>query len=334
MQLSKSQKLAVEYTEGPQIILAGAGSGKTRVIVAKAQYLIEQKKLSPESLLIITYSNKTQAELEERMAELGDVQPEIRTFHSFGMDVITEFGGSLKLPGEIAKAGAYRLRDYLKSAIAQLKNSVLLDTNYPDKVYSDIEKFISRAKDELLAPDTIIKKAEKALAELSENSDDDHIIRQRDNWIKVLEAAKIYKLYEQIKLSRMSLRGGGIDYGDMIVLCHKLLRDDKVVGAKLRDKYKYVLVDEFQDTNFAQVEMLYHLWGGKIGITVVGDDDQAIYRFRGASFGSFKLFDKLFTGSKVFRLEENYRSSANIVKGAQCLLETLLILDNMPRENA
>jgi len=321
MQLSPSQKQAVEYIDGPQIILAGAGSGKTRVIVAKAQYLIEQKGLSPESLLIITYSTKTQAELEERFSEIDGTIPEIRTFHSFGMEIVSEFGGLVGLPAELTKASEYRLREYQKAAIAELSDSILLNTNQPEKVYSDLTSFISRAKDELIQPEIIIKKAETVLAELAPDSDDDETIIERNRWTKILEAAKIYRSYERIKTERLNSRGGGIDYGDMMVLSHKLLKDHKTVGAILRKRFKYVLVDEFQDTNFAQVELLHHLGQDKIGITVVGDDDQAIYRFRGASFGSFKLYEKLFLNSKAFKLEENYRSTVNIVSGAQSSIE-------------
>ena len=322
MQLSQPQKQAVEYLGGPQIILAGAGSGKTRVIVAKAQYLIEEKGYSPESLLVITYSTKTQAELEERMAILGNRMPEIKTFHSLGLDIINEFSHLLGAAGEISKAGEYRLHQYLKRAISELAESHLLDTNRPEDVYRGIAGFINRAKDELVSPEDVIATAERQLSDLPEDSgDDDDIIVNRDRWTKILEAGRIYSAYEKIKSENTETQRGSIDYGDMIVMSHRLLSTQKIVGASLRQRIKYILVDEFQDANYAQVEILYYLAGNKCGITVVGDDDQAIYRFRGASFASFKLFQQLFTDARVHKLEENYRSTSNIVKAAQSVIE-------------
>ncbi len=321
MQLSQPQKQAVEYLGGPQIILAGAGSGKTRVIVAKAQYLIEEKGYSPESLLVITYSTKTQAELEERMGILGRRMPEIKTFHSFGLDIINEFSHLLGFPGEINKAGEYRLYQYLKRAVSELAQSQLLDTNRPEEIYRGIAGFVSRAKDELVSPEDVIAAAESQLSALPVGSDDDDTIVNRDRWTKILEAGKIYRSYERIKSENAEIQRGSIDYGDMIVLSHRLLSTQNIVAASLRQRIKYILVDEFQDANYAQVEILYHLTGNKCGITVVGDDDQAIYRFRGASFASFKLFLKLFPDAMVHKLEENYRSSSNIVKAAQSVIE-------------
>jgi len=317
MRLSTAQQQAVEYLGTPQIILAGAGSGKTRVIVAKAKYLIEEKGFAPESLLVITYSTKTQAELEERMAELGKSAPEVRTFHSFGMDIISEFGHLIGSGGEVVKASEYRLWQILKTAIAKLPESRLLDTSQPERVYGDIKGFTERAKDELVAPSEVIEFAQNKLDEIPADADSDDDLVARDRWGKILEAGKVYENYERIK----SETRGVIDYADMIFLAHRLLKDHKIVGASLRQRYKYILVDEFQDANYAQVELLYYLSGGKTGITVVGDDDQAIYRFRGASFGSFLLFHKLFPGNKPFKLEHNYRSTKNIVTAAQSLIE-------------
>ncbi len=319
IELSSAQRDAVEYLDGPQIILAGAGSGKTRVIVAKAQYLIEQKGYAPDSICVITYSTKTQAELEDRMSALGDCPPIIKTFHSFGLDLISEFSGYLRYPTEIVKAGEHRLWQYRKRAIAELDESDLLDTNRPEQIYGEIKAFIDRAKDELLTPDEVIAKAEKELAAIPNGDDDDSIVL-RDKWTKVLEAGKIFRSYERIKTEN-GKSGGGIDYGDMIVLTHRLLANEKVVRATLRKRCRHILVDEFQDANFAQVEILRLLASDDCGVTVVGDDDQAIYRFRGASFASFRLFQKLFPGYRIFRLEKNYRSQENIVRAAQAVIE-------------
>jgi DNA helicase-2/ATP-dependent DNA helicase PcrA len=323
--LSKAQQEAVEYLDGPQIILAGAGSGKTRVIVAKTQFLIEQKSYAPDSILVITYSTKTQAELEERLGSampglsIGDDSSlQIKTFHALGMDLISEFGHHLRLSSEIAKVSEHRLWQYLKRAIGELLESDLLDTNQPEKVYGDIKAFISRAKDELLLPDEIIARAEAELSRIPIEENDDAIIL-REKWAKALEAGHIYKSYERIKSE--DVQHGGIDYGDMILLSHRLLSNSRVTAATIRKRMRFILVDEFQDANFAQVEILRLLVGPSCGVTVVGDDDQAIYRFRGASFASFKLFQKLFPGWRAFKLEENFRSQANIIAAAQSLIE-------------
>lgn len=321
MDLSEAQRQAVEYLGGPQIILAGAGSGKTRVIVAKAQYLVEQKGYSPGSLLVLTYSRKTQAELEERMEALGPNAPEVSTFHSFGLDVIREFSHLFGLSGEVEKADEFRLYRYRMRAISELTESILLQASRPGDVYKHIDSFIRRAKDELVTPPEIISRAQKELHSLPEDQsgDDDETAVKRDRWTRIYEAGCIYQSYERIKSDAAG--GTDIDYEDMILLCHKLLNTERIVGATLRQRIRYVLVDEFQDTNFAQVEILHLLCDNKIGITVVGDDDQAIYRFRGASFGSFKLFDMLFSNAQTHRLEENYRSTENIVNAAQSVIE-------------
>jgi DNA helicase-2/ATP-dependent DNA helicase PcrA len=232
------------------------------------------------------------------------------------MDLLSEFGHHLGLSSDIEKVSEHRLWRYLKRGIGELKESDLLDTNQPDRVYRDLQAFISRAKDELLPPDEIIARAESKLAKIPADESDDAILA-REKWQRVLEAGKIYKSYERIK----SEEGGGIDYGDMIVLCHRLLSQSKVAAAEIRKRLRFVLVDEFQDANFAQVEILRLLAGPNCGVTAVGDDDQAIYRFRGASFASFRLFQKLFPGHRVFRLEDNYRSQGNIVRAAQVLIE-------------
>jgi DNA helicase-2/ATP-dependent DNA helicase PcrA len=320
IELSSAQRNAVEYLDGPQIILAGAGSGKTRVIVARAQYLIEQKGFSPDSIYVITYSTKTQAELEERMSVLGDHQPPIKTFHSFGLDLVSEFNGYLRFPGEPVKADEHRLWQYRKLAIAELIESDLLDNNRPEQIYGEIKTFIDRAKDELITPEEVIAGAEKKLAAIPVADDDDTVVL-RDRWTRVLEAGKIYQSYERIKSENGKSGGGGIDYGDMIVLAHKLLSGHKVVRATVRKRCRHILVDEFQDANFAQVEILRLAASDSCSVTVVGDDDQAIYRFRGASFASFKLFQKLFPGYRIFRLEKNYRSQENIVRTAQAVIE-------------
>jgi DNA helicase-2/ATP-dependent DNA helicase PcrA len=323
MDLSEAQRQAVEYLGGPQIILAGAGSGKTRVIVAKAQYLIEQKGYSPDSLLVLTYSRKTQAELEERMEALGPNAPEVSTFHSFGLDVIREFSHLSGLSGEVDKADEFRLHRYRMRAISELSESTLLQTTRPGDVYSHIGSFIRRAKDELVTPSEIISRAQRELHSLPEDpsDDDDEMAIKRDRWTRIYEASRIYQSYERIKSEGAG--GTEIDYEDMIVLCRMLLNTERIVGAKLRQRINYILVDEFQDTNYAQVEILHLLCNDKIGITVVGDDDQAIYRFRGASFGSFKLFDSLFENAQTHRLEENYRSTENVVNAAQAVIETV-----------
>ena len=323
MQLSDPQKQAVEYLDSPQIILAGAGSGKTRVIVAKARYLIEGKGYSPDSLLVITYSRKTQAELEERMADLGTSAPEITTFHSLGFEIPNEFSHLLGFSGDVVKADEYRLYKYLTRAISELTDSKLMRTNNPGSIYRALNSFFSRAKDELVTPSELISRAQAELHSLPKDpaDDDDEKLLARDRWTRIYEASRIYQSYERLKSSDSDAGTTWIDYGDMIVRSHMLLSTEKIVGASLRQRIKYILVDEFQDANFAQVEMLHHLAGDKVGITVVGDDDQAIYRFRGASFGSFKLFKNLFGNVKDHKLEENYRSTKNIVNIAHSLIE-------------
>ncbi len=313
---SPEQKTAIEYTDGPQIILAGPGSGKTRVIVEKTAYLIERKGYSPEELLVLTYSNNTADELNQRIRARQKERPlsEAMTFHAFGQKIIQRYFGEFGFPEPPEVAGDYQQYRLMRQAYFKAAPIPPGLTN-PDNVIYDLVSFVSRAQDELAEPGDISRFVEKKRVEIESIDDDDlraDMLRQLDDW---RFAGTFYEIYQALKKENNL-----IDYGDMLAGTYRLLKSFPDILAIMRNRYKYILVDEFQDANSGQVEVVA-LLGEKSGkVCVVGDDDQSIYRFRGASYGSFVNFKNKFPRAVTHRLSINFRSTPHIVETSQALI--------------
>ena len=283
--LNPAQREAVYHTGAPLLILAGAGSGKTRVITVKIAWFIRELGLDPRSILAVTFTNKAAGEMRERAAamEPAAVDVMIRTFHSFGAWLLRRNADAARLPR------GYSIYDD-DDAVS------LLRTIYPEEHRGTLARYarlISRAKDYTLRPDD----------DLTEISPDP-------------ELPAIYRAYQQ-RLEEI----GNVDFGDLILRPVELLRSDAAIRSRIRQRFRYVLVDEYQDSNVAQYELLKQLCDEHTYLCVVGDDDQSIYRFRGAEVRNILTFSESFPGTSVIKLEENYRSTGPILDVAASVVQ-------------
>ena len=281
--LNPAQRVAVLHDGSPLLILAGAGSGKTRVVTVKIAWLIAEQGIDPRSILAVTFTNKAAGEMRERaLALLADHQPPIeardvtlKTFHSFGAWMLRRNADVAGLPR------GFTIYDDDDSI-------TLLKSLYPEQKRSELSRWyhlISRAKDYCLTPDD----------DLEEVSADP-------------EFPRVYRAYQD-RLREI----GNVDFGDLIQLPMELLEREPSVAARLHRRFRYLLVDEYQDANVAQYRFLRALVGPEAFVCVVGDDDQSIYRFRGAEVQNILTFPERFPETKVVRLEQNYRSTAPIL---------------------
>lgn len=287
--LNPEQRAAVEYTDGPVLILAGAGSGKTRVLTYKVAYLIS-KGVDPNEILAMTFTNKAAAEMKERVMRLVDQvsQPYVGTFHAFCAKFLRQEGHHIGLPA------SYLIYD--DSDSQSLIKSIMGDLGISPKSFkpSSILNGISSAKNELLTSE--------------EYSD-----LARGHWSETV--ARVYRIYET-ELKKAS----ACDFDDLLMQTVKLFEKNPDVMEKWSRRYRYVLVDEYQDVNSAQYVLTKQLSGVHGNLTVVGDASQAIYSFRGADFRNILSFEKDFPKAKVFNLEQNYRSTGNILTAANMVI--------------
>lgn len=287
--LNPQQRDAVVTTKGPLLILAGAGTGKTRVISYRIAHMINQG-ISPESIVALSFTNKAAREMAERVRHLTGAtiasKLNLGTFHSFCLKILREFFSEAGLSPRFAIAGSSDQIDLVRKALEELTWQGVYN---PEHLHAQI----SRAKNQLADPQDLVNSTD-----LKRFGFDGAVV------------AEVYSLYErQLAVHRL------IDFDDCIFKVVKLLRDSSVVREKLIARFRYLLVDEFQDTNQAQLAILEALGAGHLNVCVVGDDDQSIYSWRGAMFETLERFERIFTGTKLVKLEQNYRCS-NVILGA------------------
>ncbi len=283
--LNAEQLPAVTHGDGPQLVLAGAGSGKTRVITYRAAWLAQEHGVDPARIAAVTFTNKAAGEMKGRIEELLGIYPLpafVGTFHRFALRLLRAYGGKVGLPRGFTILDASDQLSLLKKAMKVEELST--DAYRPQAVLSAI----SSAKNQLLDP-------RRYEAEV-------------DDFYRSKVVAPAYRRYQ--KLMR---EAGGIDFDDMIRLSVKLLRDDKGLKSRLRGRFRYLMVDEFQDTNHAQIQLIFEVSGAAGNLTAVGDEDQGIYRWRGAELENILNFEKSFPGATIRKLERNYRSTQNIL---------------------
>ncbi|MFC1612468.1 ATP-dependent helicase [Patescibacteria group bacterium] len=302
--LNPEQKQAVEHTSGPLLIVAGAGTGKTMVLTKKIAWLIEQGLAKPDEILALTFTDKAAGEMEERVDKLlpyGYVDLWISTFHSFCDRILKNHGVEIGLP-------EYKLLSSAEQWMLVRENFDKFNLDYyrpmgnPTKFIKSLLTHFSRAKDEIITPQEYLKFAEDAKLD----GDSAELIEEEKK--KLLEVANAYHTYNQLLLNE-----GALDFGDLINYTLKLFRERPAVLKEFQNKFKYILVDEFQDTNFAQYELVKLLAQLKNNLTVVGDDDQSIYRFRGASMSNILTFAKDYPDAKRVVLVKNYRTGQKIL---------------------
>lgn len=290
--LNDKQMEAVLHTEGPLLILAGAGSGKTKVLTTKIAYLIEEKNISPFEILAITFTNKAAKEMKTRLIDLvGEVANycQVSTFHSFGLKLLRENYN------ELGYDKNFTIMDSDDSLTVIKK--IMKDMNIDPKQVNPraVRNEISGCKNEIMTPDDY----EKLAAGKFEKT--------------VLE---VFKKYEKTLKSN-----NAVDFDDLLILPIKLFRENKPILEKYQERFKYILIDEYQDTNEAQYVLSKLISKKYRNICAVGDNDQAIYSFRGANYRNILNFEKDYKDAKVVLLEENYRSTKNILSAANCVIK-------------
>ena len=308
--LNSQQQEAVKEIEKPLLIIAGAGSGKTLTVASKIAYLIEQDTKS-ENILALAFNQKAAEELKERVIGMlkNSEDLSISTFHSFCNQVIQDNILNTKLNANFKVITDTAQLVYLTKNIDQFGIEHLEFNHEPYTLAEEMQKFISRCKDEAISPEDIQKYIEKKEQEsLDEEAQEDLYVFK--------DILKIYRSYEDYKL-----KNNMIDFGDMICTVFNLLKNKPLILKKYQEKFKFVIVDEFQDTNYIQLQIVQLIASKHGHITVVGDDDQSIYRFRGAYLTNIAEFKKMFTNYVEVALEHNYRSTKRIVAVANKLIE-------------
>lgn len=290
--LNSVQREAASCTEGPLLILAGAGSGKTRVLTHRIAYLIEEKRVNPWNIMALTFTNKAAQEMRnrvDRLVEFGAESIWVTTFHSSCVRILRRFIDYL---GYEKKFTIYDTDDQ-KSVIRKAVKELDLDPKqYHEGIILDM---ISSAKNEMIEP---------------QDFED-----QAGGDFRLCQEAKIYKAYQKILIDN-----NAVDFDDLLLLTVRLFRENKEILEMYQERFRYIMVDEYQDTNSVQFELIRLLSGKYHNLCVVGDDDQSIYKFRGADITNILSFEETFPGAKVVKLEQNYRSTNNILEAANAVI--------------
>ena len=290
--LNKEQQDGVYTTEGPVLILAGAGSGKTRVLTNRTAYLIQEKGVNPYNILAITFTNKAAAEMKHRIDEIvgfGSDAVWVSTFHSCCVRILRRYVDRMGFDTSFTIYDA----DDQKSVMKDICKRLEIDTKmYKEKMFLNA---ISSAKNELIDPNEF---------RISAGGD-----------YKQLKIATVYAEYQ-----KTLLKNNAMDFDDLIMKTVELLSVDDEVREYYQERFHYIMVDEYQDTNTAQFMLIKLLAGKYKNLCVVGDDDQSIYKFRGANIQNILNFESIYPNAKVIKLEQNYRSSKNILKAANSVI--------------
>ena len=290
--LNEQQKRAVLHTEGPLLVLAGAGSGKTRVLTHRIAYLIEEKGVNPWNILAITFTNKAAGEMRERVDKLVEFGAEsvwVSTFHSMCVRILRRHIGLLGYDTNFTIYDTDDQKTLMKDVCKLLK----IDT----KVYKEraLMAAVSHAKEELLTPQEFRRRAEGDFG------------RQK--------IGEVYEEYEK------QLRANNaLDFDDLLVKTVQLFQTQEDVLEYYQDRFRYIMVDEYQDTNTVQFELVRLLASKYRNLCVVGDDDQSIYKFRGANIKNILDFEQVFEDARTIKLEQNYRSTGHILNAANAVI--------------
>jgi DNA helicase-2/ATP-dependent DNA helicase PcrA len=310
--LNPEQKKAVTHGKGPLIIIAGAGTGKTKVITHRIAHLISSKMAKPEEILAVTFTEKAASEMEERVDLLIPYSysfVDISTFNSFGEQILRDYGI------EIGYSPDFKLLDEVEQAIFFREHLFQFQLDYyrplssPTRFIQDILLAIKRLKQEDIKPQEYLEYAEKLEQEAS-----DDVTKERAR--KHKEMARVFNNFQDCLKTE-----GKIDFEDQVTLVVDLFRQRSSVLEVFQDKYQFILVDEFQDTNYIQFELLKLIASKHRNLTVVGDDDQSIFRFRGASLANIHNFRKIYPDYEKVVLNKNYRSTQPILDSAYKLIQ-------------
>ena len=314
--LNPAQRAAVEHLHGPLLVVAGAGTGKTRVIVERVLHLLRTiPELDGESILAITYTRKAAAEMAARIRRLGDRRAEqvgVHTFHDFCYKLLRRHDEALRILDTV---------DYwifLRRRLDKLGLDLFRKISEPGRFLKAFTEFFSRCQDELVSPEdyaAYVAGLERAFEEEKDLLSADERAQREQELRKQQELARAYGVAE-----RLLAEAQRTTFGGSLLSAVQLLERRADLREHYQERFRYLLVDEFQDVNIAQIRLLELLSAKHRNLMAVGDDDQAIYRFRGASYASFDKFDELFPGARKVALAQNYRSSARILRVAGQLI--------------
>ena len=290
--LNPVQKEAASCTEGPLLILAGAGSGKTRVLTHRIAYLIEEKGVNPWNIMAITFTNKAAKEMRDRVNRLVEFGAEsiwVATFHSSCVRILRRYIDRLGYDNHFTIYDTDDQKSVIRKAVKEL--------DLDPKQYREgpLLGVISAAKNEMIEPKDF---------ETQAGGD-----------FRMCQEAKIYKAYQKTLIDN-----NAVDFDDLLLLTVRLLRENRDILEAYQERLRYIMVDEYQDTNSVQFELIRLLSGKYHNLCVVGDDDQSIYKFRGADITNILSFEETFPGAKVVKLEQNYRSTNNILEAANAVI--------------
>lgn len=313
--LTPDQVAAVTHGEGPLLIVAGAGTGKTTVVTRRIAYLVTAKRARPSEVLALTFTDKAAEEMEARVDLLvpyGFADMWISTFHAFGDRVLREEGLALGLTTDFRVLTRPEQVVFLRERLFELPLRRLRPLGDPTKHLQALVTLFSRAKDEAVTPEAHLAFA-AALADRAAAAAEDAALREEADLQQ--ELAACYREYQRLLGER-----GLVDFGDQVLLCLRLLREHPSILQKYRQRFRYILVDEFQDTNHTQWELIRLLAGPEGHVTVVGDDDQSIYKFRGAAISNILGFTAAYPAARRIVLRDNFRSGQAILDAAYRLI--------------
>jgi len=313
--LNPEQREAVTHGEGPLLIIAGAGTGKTAVITRRIAYLIASKRARPEEILALTFTDKAAAEMEERVDVLvpyGYAEVWISTFHAFGDRVLREEALELGLDPAFRVLTRPEQVIFFREHLFEFPLSYYRPLGDPTRHIEAVLSLFSRAKDEDVSPAEYLAYAQGLVEQAQLNPEDKELATLSQ---KQMELALTYQGYQDLLHQH-----GFVDFGDQVTLTLKLFREHPSVTRRYQERFHYILVDEFQDTNYAQWEIVRLLAARHNNITVVGDDDQSIYKFRGAAISNILGFIKAYPQARQIVLTRNYRSPQSILDTAYRLI--------------
>jgi ATP-dependent DNA helicase UvrD/PcrA len=303
-QLNPQQREAVETTDGPVLILAGAGSGKTRVITYRIAYLIEKMGVMPESILAVTFTNKASSEMAERVEKLvgglSVAKPVLSTFHSFCVRVLRRDIDALRIPSTVPG----------QPPIGLTKNFVIYDESDQQQVVKSVMRRLG-LDDKQLTPRNVLSRISWAK---------NHMLDPQEIYLQSADPKmeKIAHIFAEYR--KELLKANAMDFDDLLLEATRLLKSVAAVREYYNRRFQYLLVDEYQDTNRPQYELMRLLAGDRHNVCAVGDEDQSIYSWRGADIRNILEFEHDFPEAKIVRLEENYRSTQNILGAASAVV--------------
>jgi DNA helicase-2/ATP-dependent DNA helicase PcrA len=329
--LNAEQRRAVTHGDGPLLVVAGAGTGKTQVITRRIAWLIGSRRARPSEILALTFTDKAAAEMQLRVDQLvpyGYTDATVATFHAFGDRLIRDHALELGLPTDVRVLSRPEVVIFLREHLFDFELDRYRPLGDPTRFLDALASYFSRLKDEDVSASTYLAYAERLVRDAEDaetgsaaarsgggEQDGDAVLAQLEAAHRQLELARAFGRYQELLST-----AGFLDFGDQVALALRLLRDSPAARAEVQARYRYVLVDEFQDTNRAQAELVALLAERHRNVTVVGDDDQAIYAFRGAAVGNILEFRERYRGARTVVLTRNYRSYSPVLDAGYRLI--------------